>query len=129
LPMICVNPDLMVIKKTGQEMLCAGVLAQEYQKLNGKVHFFGKPHQEVYDILFQKLGLGKKDSEQIIAVGDGMETDILGANKAGIDSVLIAGGILANRVEVNYGQLPNESKLKKIFSEYGFKAKFVIAGL
>ena len=129
LPMICVNPDLMVVKKTGQEMLCAGVLAQEYQRLSGEVHFFGKPHMEVYKILLQKLGLEKEDLGKIVAVGDGMETDIMGANEIGIDSALIAGGILANRVGVRYGQLPNELKLKKIFSEYGFEAKFVIAGL
>jgi HAD superfamily hydrolase (TIGR01459 family) len=127
LPMICVNPDLMVIKKTGQEFLCAGVLAQEYQKMQGKVHFFGKPHNEVYKILLQKLNIS--DLSQAIAIGDGMETDILGANKVGIDCALIAGGILSNRVGVKYGKLPEEEKIAEVFAEYGFKANYVIGGL
>ena len=127
LPMICVNPDLMVIKKTGQEFLCAGVLAKEYQKMHGQVHFFGKPYQEVYQILIKKLNI--KDLSQAVAVGDGMETDIAGANNAKINSALICGGILSNIVGVKYGQLPEKSKIEKIFDDYGFKPKYIIGGL
>jgi HAD superfamily hydrolase (TIGR01459 family) len=127
LPMICVNPDLMVIKKTGQEFICAGVLANEYQKMQGKVHFFGKPHAEVYQILLQKLNIS--DLSKAIAVGDGMETDILGANNAGIDCALIAGGILSNKVGVKYGQLPQQDKITEVFNDYGFKSNYVLGGL
>jgi len=127
LPMICVNPDLMVIKKTGQEFLCAGILANEYQKMQGKVHFFGKPHKEVYKILFKKLNIA--DLSTTIIVGDGMDTDIAGATNYGIDSALIPGGLLSNIVGVKYGQLPKKAKMEKIFDEYGFKPKYVIGGL
>ena len=49
LPMICVNPDLVVIRIGVQEP-CAGALAARYEELGGRVHYFGKPYPEVYDL-------------------------------------------------------------------------------
>jgi len=127
LPMICVNPDLVVVKQNGHEMICAGALAQEYERLGGKVIYYGKPFNLVYKMtceIFQK-----PHNEKIIAIGDGLETDIKGAVDFGIDSLLITGGILSNILEINYTQNADRSKLEAVCDEYQLFPQFVISSL
>lgn len=112
LPLICVNPDMVVVRQTGARALCAGVIAQEYKKMGGKISQFGKPHKSVYEKCFSLLdGI---DKSRIAAIGDNLDTDIKGAVNEGIDSYLIAGGILAENLGINHGQLPEIDKLQKL---------------
>ncbi|MES2677680.1 MAG: TIGR01459 family HAD-type hydrolase [Pseudomonadota bacterium] len=127
LTLICVNPDLVVIKQNGEELLCAGVLALEYQKLGGKVVYFGKPYNLVYEQVLQLFSIN--DKSRILAVGDGIETDILGANKNQIDSALIAGGILANKLKVKYGEFPDANLMQKICDQHQAYPTFILGGL
>ncbi len=127
LPLICVNPDLIVVKQTGAELICAGALALEYKKLNGEVLYYGKPFPTVYEITCKMFGCD--DLRKIVAIGDGMETDIKGANDFGIDSVLITGGILSNILGVKYGQVADKNKLETVCKNYQLFPKFVIPGL
>ena len=90
LKLYCVNPDLIVVRQDGTKMLCAGVIGNYYKEQGGEVVFIGKPHKDVYEYTSKLLGAAQK----ICAIGDGLETDIKGANNAGIDSVLVLGGIL-----------------------------------
>jgi HAD superfamily hydrolase (TIGR01459 family) len=92
LPMVCANPDLVVLHD-GKPALCAGALAEEYQRLGGRVRWHGKPYPSVYDSCLGLLGISEK--RRILAIGDSLRTDIAGAAGAGIDSLLIAGGIHA----------------------------------
>lgn len=92
LPMLCLNPDLEVVKQTGEIFPCAGVIARDYERLNGEVKYFGKPYKEIYEWCADKLGKGK-----ILAIGDSISTDIKGACDFGIDSVLVTGGILKKK--------------------------------
>lgn len=92
LPMLCLNPDLEVIKISGGRFPCAGALAKEYMLLGGKVTWFGKPYPAVYEYAHKLLG--GIDKQQILAVGDSLETDIPGAKQFGVDSLLVTGGIL-----------------------------------
>ena len=85
----CINPDIVVNNSKGEQELCAGAVAMEYKKMGGNVRYFGKPHGEVYQIALEILPQNSK----ILAIGDGIETDILGANNAGIDSILCKTGI------------------------------------
>jgi HAD superfamily hydrolase (TIGR01459 family) len=94
LPLICVNPDLIVVKLDGKELICAGVLASEYEKLGGFVSYYGKPFPEVYKMVLQIFGMPEKS--RILAIGDGLTTDIKGAVDFGIDNVLVTNGILKN---------------------------------
>jgi len=96
IPMICVNPDIEVVKQTGQHIWCAGALAQEYEKMGGEVSYFGKPHSHVYEATLELLGNPPRD--KVLAVGDNIDTDIKGANNQQIDSALITGGILAREM-------------------------------
>lgn len=129
LPMICANPDLIVIKQNGLEIICAGLMAREYEKMGGHVIYFGKPYSAVYERVFNLLGLQSKSKGEVLAVGDGIETDILGASQAKIDSALIAGGILSNQLGVKYGQLPAREKMLKICQQHNLYPNFIIAGL
>ena len=54
--MICVNPDLLVIRLGVQEP-CAGALAARYEAIGGRVRYYGKPHPDVYDLALAALGL------------------------------------------------------------------------
>lgn len=92
LPLICVNPDLNVVKQCGREQICAGVLAREYENMGGKVSYFGKPFPEVYKMVLQIFGMSEKS--KFLAIGDGLITDIKGAVDFGIDNVLVTNGIL-----------------------------------
>ena len=127
LPMICVNPDLIVVKQSGLEILCAGILAQKYQEMGGKVIYFGKPYDLVYKKVKELFNINQES--KILAIGDGIETDIKGANENNIDSALIPGGILGNRLNTKYRQLPREEDIKKICEFYDVTPKFVLGGL
>lgn len=94
LPMVCLNPDLEVVKISGARFPCAGAIAQTYEAIGGEVRYFGKPHPEIYITCLAHLQVDKK---RILAIGDSLRTDIDGANRSGIDSLLIKGGILKNQ--------------------------------
>ncbi|MEQ8389142.1 MAG: TIGR01459 family HAD-type hydrolase [Alphaproteobacteria bacterium] len=89
-PMICANPDLVVIRGD-ERLICAGAIAQRYEELGGRVQYHGKPFPEIYDTCRDVLGI--RDSRRILAIGDSLRTDIRGAQNAGMDSILVAGGI------------------------------------
>ena len=103
LPLLCVNPDLEVVKQDGTRLLCAGWVARRYEQLGGTAEYVGKPHAAVYEVCFETLGA----REKICAIGDNLLTDILGANHVGIDSLLITGGILKSEG----GEHPSAEKL------------------
>lgn len=95
LTMHCANPDLQVHR--GAKLIwCAGALAAAYEKLGGAVIYFGKPHPPIYDAALKRLGAlkdGPLEPTRILAIGDGMRTDILGANRVGLDALFITGGL------------------------------------
>lgn len=93
LPFICTNPDMEIVRQNGTRALCAGVMAEAYEKMGGKVIYFGKPYPTVYDRCFEVFKT--KDKAKIAAIGDNLETDIKGANAAGIYSIFITGGVMA----------------------------------
>ena len=94
-PMICANPDIMVEK--GERLLyCAGALAADYEAKGGKVTYAGKPHIPIYDRTLREIARLKGRpvaKENILCIGDGVETDIKGAHNAGLRSVFIASPI------------------------------------
>ncbi len=95
LTMICANPDVLV--RVGHRLLyCAGALAEAYLKIGGTVSMAGKPHKPIYDVALEKARHargGDFPRSQVLAIGDGPETDIRGAADQGFDAVLIAAGV------------------------------------
>ena len=112
LTMICANPDL-VVHRGPKLCYCAGALAKEYEKLGGTVVYYGKPHRPIYDAALAAAGNVKKP----LAIGDGMFTDILGANRAGLDVLFIADGVHGEEVEPY-----NADHLEKLFAKSGVHA-------
>lgn len=94
LKLLCANPDVIVDRGETREW-CAGALAALYTEMGGESLYFGKPHPPVYDLSrrrLAKLGTDIPDG-RILAVGDGIATDIRGAMGEDIDSLFITGGI------------------------------------
>jgi HAD superfamily hydrolase (TIGR01459 family) len=90
LPMICANPD-RIAPRGDLIIYTAGSLAEQYHKMGGTVYYYGKPHAIIYEQIFTMFP--EIDKKRIIAIGDSVETDIEGANNAGIDSILVMSGL------------------------------------
>jgi len=97
LPMICANPDHLV-ERGDRLVWCAGALAAAYEKAGGAVVYAGKPYAPIYALSCETIatlaGRAVPKSE-ILAIGDGVHTDIAGAAGAGIASLFIASGLHA----------------------------------
>ncbi|WP_300974434.1 HAD-IIA family hydrolase [Sphingomonas sp. LHG3406-1] len=88
----CLNPD-RIVHHQGQLMICAGALADAYEALGGRVIWYGKPYPAIYD---HALALGGvTDRSTVLAIGDGLQTDMAGAGSYGIDAIFVSGGIHA----------------------------------
>jgi HAD superfamily hydrolase (TIGR01459 family) len=88
LPMLCANPDIVVAR--GQTLAwCAGALAERYRELGGDTTVVGKPYPAIYEMALARLN----GVEPVLALGDGIDTDVRGAVDASIDVVFITGGI------------------------------------
>lgn len=95
LPMICANPDQLV-ERGDQLVWCAGALAAVYEKAGGPVVYAGKPYAPIYMLALETIGAlaGRAvPKSEILAIGDGVHTDIAGAAGVGIDSVFVASGL------------------------------------
>ena len=94
LKLLCANPDIVVDRGHVREW-CAGALAALYEDMGGESLYFGKPHPPVYDLARRRLAeLGARPGDdRILAVGDGILTDIRGAQGEDIDSLFITGGL------------------------------------
>lgn len=101
IPMICANPDQKV-ERDGRLIYCAGAIARAYEALGGIVSYAGKPFQPIYDLALE-IGSDTRGKsiakDRVLAIGDGVSTDIAGASNFGIRSVFIASGVDVNANE------------------------------
>ena len=95
LTLVCANPDIVVVRGTDL-VWCAGALARLYEEMGGRVLRHGKPYRGVFDLALARLGGVARG--RVAMLGDGPETDLAGAEAAGLDAVWIAGGIHADDV-------------------------------
>jgi HAD superfamily hydrolase (TIGR01459 family) len=100
-PMICANPD-MKVERGGRIVYCAGAIAAAYAAQGGTVSYAGKPYQPIYELALRTgsslrgAAIGK---DRVLAIGDGVATDIAGASGFGIRSVFIASGVYVQQGE------------------------------
>jgi HAD superfamily hydrolase (TIGR01459 family) len=95
LTMICANPD-KIVKKGDRILWCAGKLAEIYQGLGGKVLMAGKPFTPIYELALAEASRLRGRSiakDEVLAIGDGPETDIRGAADYGLAALLVAEGV------------------------------------
>jgi HAD superfamily hydrolase (TIGR01459 family) len=95
LTMLCANPDHLV--ERGHNLVyCAGALAQIYEADGGKVIYAGKPYAPIYQLAEETIAgiAGRKVARsEILAIGDGIRTDMAGAAEFGLDAVFVASGL------------------------------------
>ena len=127
IPMVCINPDLEIVKMDGSRFLCAGAIAARYTELGGDVLQFGKPYAEIYNRCFTLLG--ELPKERIIGIGDNIDTDVAGANAAGITSLLIMGGILEEKLHLLPINEESISRLEAHCAKSGHMPHYAMAGL
>ncbi|MGI3212099.1 TIGR01459 family HAD-type hydrolase [Roseovarius tibetensis] len=111
LKLLCANPDIVVDRGETREW-CAGALARLYTDMGGDSLYFGKPHPPIYDLARRRLAaIGRDaDTHRILAIGDGVHTDIQGAMGEDIDSLFISGGLAAD--ETRTVHQPDEDALR-----------------
>lgn len=117
--MICANPDHKV--ESGHRLIyCAGALAAAYETLGGKTIYAGKPHLPVYELAFETASRIAAERGQniaksnVMAIGDGAKTDIIGAGVFGIPSVFVASRLHAPDESVG---LLDVEHLEALFAE------------
>ena len=101
-PFICANPDLVV--ERGEKIVpCAGAVAAYYEQLGGKTRVAGKPHKAIYDAALDAAREVRGDfaRDKVLAIGDGMPTDVRGALSQGLDLLYISSGIHVREYTVN----------------------------
>ena len=120
--MICANPDIVIHR--GENLIyCAGALARRYEELGGSVIYAGKPHARIYDralALAERARGAPLGKDRVVAIGDGMKTDIVGASRAGLDALLVTQGI--HRLSL-HNETPasraDPVELQRLYDEYG----------
>jgi len=116
LPFVCANPDLAV--HVGDDLLpCAGSIAAIYESLGGEVFWAGKPHRVAYETALDRAaGMigGPVDRSTVLAIGDAVRTDIAAAAGAGVDALLIAGGL--HRDELMSGGTIDRARLADLLA-------------
>lgn len=123
LPFICANPDL-VVQRGDQLIYCAGALGKLYEEMGGEVLYLGKPHLPVYDFVARRLHdmTGRAiERSKWLAIGDGLKTDILGATRAGIDALLITGGVHEPELAHASGT-PDPERIAHVLGRDGLRA-------
>ena len=128
LTLLCANPDLVVDVGETREM-CAGSLASMYEKMGGKVIYFGKPYNNIYQEAYTFLNKGNKPKEgSILCIGDGLNTDIRGANNEKLDSLLVVGGLLKRKhlIEKRNRTIIDEIKLNQTIDKNEVHVDYVI---
>lgn len=121
LPMVCANPDIRV--KRGDKMIyCGGALAQKYENMGGEVIYAGKPHAPIYRLsrawMEEAMGF-VPPPERILAIGDNIHTDLLGAQNEGFDCLFIGDGL----------DMGNSEKVFNLIRDHGITAKYAMSKL
>lgn len=121
LPMLCVNPDLVVVIGD-RRAICAGELARAYEELGGDVAYHGKPHTPVYQLALEELD--HPDGRAVLCVGDAFHTDITGAVRAGHDALFVTSGIHADELRDK-----PETAISDLIERYGVAPTYAGPGL
>jgi HAD superfamily hydrolase (TIGR01459 family) len=119
LVMLCANPDWLV-QRDGRLIYCAGAVANEYEKIGGDVIYYGKPMPAIYEL----VRAAAPDAKRLLAIGDGLHTDIKGANAVGIDALFIADGVHGEDVAEM-----TQAHMAELFAKAGVGARAAMRSL
>jgi HAD superfamily hydrolase (TIGR01459 family) len=111
---LCTNPDKVMLTADGPRF-GAGRIAELYAELGGAVEWIGKPFPRIYEAALELLGNPAPD--RVICVGDSIEHDIAGGRAAGLNTALVATGILETSTAV---------ERERLFAEHGAPPDFLL---
>jgi HAD superfamily hydrolase (TIGR01459 family) len=130
LEMVCANPDI-VVQRGDRLIYCGGSLAALYETLGGRTALAGKPHTPIYELALLKARdrlAGPLDPRRVLAIGDGVATDVAGAGAQGLDCLFIAAGIHGADSLGPDGRL-DAAAIDSLLAEAGQSAAFAMAEL
>jgi HAD superfamily hydrolase (TIGR01459 family) len=102
---LCANPDI-IVQRGDKLIFCAGAIARLYESLGGEVIYYGKPYPPVFEKALAKAQ-GFAPVKRALVIGDGIDTDILGAQRAGFDALFIGSGIHGAEFQTHPAALAN----------------------
>ncbi|MGY6410210.1 MAG: TIGR01459 family HAD-type hydrolase [Alkalilacustris sp.] len=128
--LLCANPDI-VVDQGERRLWCAGALAQLYTEMGGESLYFGKPHPPIYDLARRRLSaFGEVTPERVLAVGDGIFTDVQGAVAEDIDVIFISGGLAAGETGTRgMDAQPDPERLQAFLHSSGLTPTYAMGGL
>ena len=121
LPFLCANPDI-IVQRGDKLIYCAGAIARLYESMGGEVVYYGKPYPAVFERAVAALR-AKAPAKRPLVIGDGIETDILGAQRMGLDALFIGGGIHGAELE------ERPEALEQLFKKTGVSARAAMPAL
>lgn len=123
LPLVCANPDIVRVSPQGL-LEAPGILAQRYEALGGRVFYHGKPYPAIYHTCLKAMpGCAP---ERVAAIGDSLEHDVLGATRAGLASVFVAGGIHADALVGRWGEMPAPDRWRQFIAGAAVKPDYLL---
>ena len=127
LKLLCANPDI-VVDYGDKRVYCAGAIAEAYTAAGGTSLYFGKPHSPIYELAYTRLAAiaGRRiDSDRILCIGDGINTDIRGGVAEDLDTLFITGGLSATEISESDGK-PNTEELAEFIAKNKLTPTFTI---
>jgi HAD superfamily hydrolase (TIGR01459 family) len=127
--MVCANPD-MIVQKGDRLILCGGALGQQFESQGGRVIHCGKPHRPIYDLALARAAELRGEpvsAKRVLAIGDGPDTDLLGAERQGFGALFIADGI--HRADVLARGALDQTEVAALLRGKGRNADYAMAAL
>ncbi|WP_424932686.1 TIGR01459 family HAD-type hydrolase [Amaricoccus macauensis] len=131
LKLLCANPDV-IVDVGEQRIYCAGAIAKAYTEAGGKSYYFGKPHPPIYSLARDDLAKATGEAveaQDILCIGDGIATDILGAMGEALDAIYITGGLAAAETATTPDAGPDAAKLHVLLEQAKLAPKFAMGFL
>ena len=128
--MICANPD-RVVQRGSKLIYCGGALADLYRDRGGEVLMAGKPYAPIYELSLAEAArlTGRAvDPARVLCIGDGVHTDVQGAEEQGLDCLFVARGIHGEAAMGPDGKL-SAPAVDALLAAEGVKARYAMADL
>ncbi len=131
LVMVCANPD-RVVQRGGKTIFCAGALADVYVEFGGEVVMAGKPYAPIYQRAYAETArlLGHEvPRARLLAIGDGLRTDVEGANGQGLDVLFTAASGVHGREVLDADGALSIARTHALLDTVGAHVTYVMAEL
>ena len=119
LPLIAANPD-RVVEHGNRIIYCGGAVADLYEAHGGRILMAGKPYRPIYreaQRLAEEAAGRPLERSRILAIGDSVRTDAIGAANYDLDLLFITGSIHAEELDA-FGK-PDPAAIRALVAPSG----------